>query len=301
MEKWTKEQAEKKGKEFIDSCFKYCNEVVDYSNKELASEVLMNNVVEKLHSLSATQGKTKEELDIQKHNLSLIIDYAEAVSKIIDVLRIYMDAERIFRSNNIAMIRVANMTITAETKIELEAEYNNLLDAIPKEAKGKINKNLLKHKDIEKDKAELPSIDFICGIFESTFIDFFELPTFKFAELEICIFICETIFAKYGITKKLKWTHPYEADEYKDVLEAYSEVVNFSKRYKDFEKTKPYLCIKKYGELNKMFNKVEYKADLSEYAKIVKKMLQEKKEAREIVDEGIQRLYSSKQRWWYCE
>lgn len=293
MEKWTAKEVKEKGNLLL-------KKLVEFFNDKITKEEY-GTILKEIFETSKLSKcvKNKENLAIKKYNDAQMQKYIDVANILQDLVSmIYKEKDNLTIENN-TIIRILDMVITSETKIEGDIEYNRLLEAIPKEVLKQMDKELTKPKDIEKDRNNLVSIDFLMGDFSTSFIPLFYTPTMNYAKIDFCLLLTDIILSYYDIETKIELESGEGNESYKDARNNISKILLFAEREPKFKKTQVYNTMTKYKNLFDVRDSKEYKEARKELVKTIIQMLKDKKTANDMINECISKLF--KQGWWFNE
>ena len=300
MELWNKRQVDKNGKEMLLASISHVNGNITLKEREKISEDFFKPFHDVLKLDYEKSKIERENANTNMDNMKPYIFNADNLSKIKYNIQ---KAQQTFSDDNITLIRILDMIITSETKIEDEIEYNKLLDAIPEEAKEKMPKELITRKDVEKSIDELPSIEFMIkknnGLFGDKVMRLLDDPIHQFAMISFYIFICDGICANFGITENVELEFGTTNEEYKDAVKDIKRVFAFGKRVKGFEKTHVYKALLNYTNLIDVLDREEYKQQQKELFKPLRELIQKGAKLEEMTELVKDNLF--KQGWWYYD
>lgn len=303
MEKWTAKEVKEKGRLLLENQVKWFSDEITKEEYEKAIKDVFKEIDKEKERLENDMSKTditekmKNSLEIIRYNHDALQGYIDVANLIKDFANKIANAHKKLSSDNTTILRILDMVIASETRIEGHLEYNKLLNAIPKEAKEKIDKELAKEKDIDADIKELVSIEFLSGHFAKSFIPLFESPTLQYAVIDFCLFISDLLLSRYGVKTTLNMETGEGNENYKDARSHIAKVLAFSEREPKFKKTQVYATITKYQNLFGVLESQEYIDAKKGIANTIGQMLKENKTADDMLNECIQELF--KQGWWF--
>lgn len=291
MELWNEKQVEAEGKKIIES-------TIDFLNGDI-------NINERQKIVDDYFAKFQETLsDEAKKNLKRVEPYLVASDNLVKLYGIRKKADNIFTDTNMTLIRILDMIIATETRIEGEKQYNALLEAIPEEAKKQMPKELLERKNVEETIDKHVSLEFILNKEKSPmpndFISLFDNPTFQFAQIWFCCYLCDAITSAFLIKKTVNMDLGTTNETYDATKTNIERVFLFAKdRIKNYKKTQLYMTMNKYIHLIDVIDKnEEYKKAQKELLPRLYKMIKEgNADANKLIAECGQELF--KQGWWY--
>lgn len=291
MKLWNKKQIEAEGKKIIES-------TIDFLNGDIKAEA-RQKIVDDFFA------RFKDDFsEGAKKNLHSVDAYMVASDNLVKLYGIRRKADKNFTDDNMTLIRITDMIIATETRIEGEKQYNALLEAIPEEAKKQMPKELLERKNVEDTIDKHVSLEFILDKEKSPmpndFIRLFDNPTFQFAQIWFCCYLSDVITATFFIDKSVKWELGTTNETYQATKTNIERVFLFAKdRIKNYKKTQLYMTMNKYIHLIDVIEgNEEYKKAQKELLPILSKMIKEDKaDADKLMEECGQELF--KQGWWY--
>lgn len=291
MELWNKKKIEEEGKAILES-------TIDFLNGELKADA-RQKIVDDFFA------RFKDDFsDEASKNMHSVEPYMVASDNLVKLYTMRNKADKSFTEDNMTLIRILDMIIATETRIEGEKQYNKLLEAIPEEAKKQMPKDLLERKNVEETIDKHVSLEFILDKEKSPmpndFIRLFDNPTFQFARIWFCCYLCDVISVTFFSDKSVKAELGTSNETYQATKTNIERVILFARdRIKNYKKTQLYMTLNKYVHLiDVLDSNQEFKQKQKELLPILSKMIKEEKaDAEQLIKECEQELF--KQGWWF--
>lgn len=281
---------------------------IEYMNDETTAQKVKDNL-KLFYEIKAEidEAEKRDEMDVyfEKPDFEKILNstqyYMDTLSEL-NSISIKAHNKFVYEINT--LIQLFSMFVIAETSISKDIEYNKLVEAIPKEAKEKISKELVKARNIKKASKELTSLDFVLSEpFVSDINRHVDNATYQYAIMYFCILIVDAVIQNNKLEAKTTYNKLLDIQEYeyfKDCARVLFDFGDARLNKKEFHETKFYKLYSKFIELDKVITQ-EDTAPLKQAVSFEKcKLLQsldERKKAVDLITECSQELF--KQGWWY--
>lgn len=246
-------------------------------------------------------------LDKNKKNFTKIQEYIKAETSLTELIEDLSYKSKVAIINYSTLARLLDLVILSEERIKKDIEYNNLIDAIPLDAKKQISKQLITKRDIDQEINTQCSLEFISTKFKDKILYSIQLATKDFAVYDAYLFAIKTIFKHYGVST-IRAYNSKDFEEYKEVVEDIEELEEYIERQPKFRKTKVYDYLQFFTRLDKIRYTKDYKQSEDELKpQIIKLVLSQdtsdyinvKETEKKILNLCIDKLVG--ERWWKDE